>query len=79
MSGGPDPLYVRARTALLDAADALAEQLDTLVLVAPSLHAYNTCFRLPFQAYPQAPRTLAERPFPALKNVTHRLSNGGVV
>ena len=33
MSGGPDPLYVRARTALLDAADALAEQLDALVLV----------------------------------------------
>ena len=30
MSGGPDPLYVRARTALLDAADALAEQLDAL-------------------------------------------------
>ena len=33
MSGGPDPLYVRARTALLDAADAVAEQLDALVLV----------------------------------------------
>ena len=33
MSGGPDPLYVRARTALLDAADALTEQLDALVLV----------------------------------------------
>ena len=30
MSGGPDPPYVRARTALLDAADALAEQLDAL-------------------------------------------------
>ena len=27
MSGGPDPLYVRARDALLDAADALTEQL----------------------------------------------------
>ena len=25
MSGGPDPLYVRARTALLEAADALTE------------------------------------------------------
>ena len=35
MSGGPDPLYVRARTALLDAADALTEQLDAVVLVAP--------------------------------------------
>ncbi len=33
MSGAPDPLYVRARTALLDAVDALAEQLDALVLV----------------------------------------------
>ena len=33
MSGGPDLLYVRARTALLDAADALAEQRDALVLV----------------------------------------------
>ena len=33
MSGGPDPLYVRARTALLDAADALADQLDAVVLV----------------------------------------------
>ncbi len=33
MSGGPDPLYVRARTALLDAADALAEQFDAVVLV----------------------------------------------
>ena len=25
MSGAPDPLYVRARTALLDAAEALAD------------------------------------------------------
>ena len=33
MSGGPDPLYVRARTALLDAADALADQLGAVVLV----------------------------------------------
>ena len=33
MSGGPDPLYVRARTVLLDAADALSEQLDAFVLV----------------------------------------------
>ncbi len=32
MSGDPD-LYVRARTALLDAAEALAEQLDAVVLV----------------------------------------------
>ena len=33
MSGDPDPLYVRARTALLNAAAALAEQLDAVVLV----------------------------------------------
>ncbi len=33
MSGASDPLYVRARTALLDAAEALAEQLDAVVLV----------------------------------------------
>ena len=33
MSGGPDRLYVRARNALLDAADALSEQLDAVVLV----------------------------------------------
>ena len=33
MSGGPDPLYCRARTALLDAAEALAEQFDAVVLV----------------------------------------------
>lgn len=33
MSGGPDPLNVRARTVLLDVADALTEQLDALVLV----------------------------------------------
>ncbi|MCY3667732.1 MAG: hypothetical protein OXH81_18880 [Gemmatimonadetes bacterium] len=32
MSGAPD-LYVQARTALLDAAEALAEQLDAVVLV----------------------------------------------
>ena len=33
MSGAPDLLYVRARNALLDAAEALAEQLDAVVLV----------------------------------------------
>ena len=33
MSGAPDLLYVRARDALLDAAEALAEQLDAVVLV----------------------------------------------
>lgn len=33
MSGAPDLLYVRARAALLDVAEALAEQLDAVVLV----------------------------------------------
>ena len=33
MSGGPDPLYIRGRTVLIDAADALTEQFDALVLV----------------------------------------------
>ena len=33
MSGAPNLLYVRARAALLDAAEALAEQLDAVVLV----------------------------------------------
>lgn len=33
MPGEPDPLYVRARAALLDATDALAQQIDALVLV----------------------------------------------
>ncbi len=33
MSGAPDPLYVRARAALLDAADALAAHLHAIVLV----------------------------------------------
>ena len=33
MSGAPDLLYVRARAVLLDAAEALAEQLDAVVLV----------------------------------------------
>ena len=33
MPGEPDPLYVRARRALLDAADALEAHLDAVVLV----------------------------------------------
>ncbi len=33
MCGAPDPLYVRARRTLLDAADALAAHLDSVVLV----------------------------------------------
>ncbi|MDE0578370.1 MAG: hypothetical protein OXI29_00740 [bacterium] len=33
MSGEPDPLYVQARSALLDATDALADHLDAIVLV----------------------------------------------
>ena len=33
MPGAPDPLYVRARKALLDATEALADHLDAIVLV----------------------------------------------
>ena len=47
MSGVPDPLYVRARTALLDAAEALTEQLDAVVLVgaqAVYIHAGDADF-----------------------------------
>ncbi len=33
MPGAPDPLYVQARRVLLDATDALAAQLDAIVLV----------------------------------------------
>ena len=47
MSGGPDPLYVRVRAALLDAADALTEQLDAVVLVGAQaiyLHAGDADF-----------------------------------
>ena len=47
MSGGPDPLYVRARTVLLDVAVALTEQRDALVLVGAQaiyLHTGNTDF-----------------------------------
>ncbi len=50
MSGGPDPLYVRARKALLDAADALAEQRDAVVLVgaqAVYLHTGDADFLVP--------------------------------
>ena len=33
MSGDPDPLYVRARAALLDAAEAIPNKLEAVVLV----------------------------------------------
>ena len=45
MPGAVDPLYVRARTALLDALDALEPHLDALVLVgaqAVCLHTSDT-------------------------------------
>ena len=47
MSGAPELLYVRARATLLDAAEALAEQLDAVVLVgaqAVYLHTGDTDF-----------------------------------
>lgn len=45
MSGAPDPLYVRARCALLDALDALEPHLSAIVLVgaqAVYLHTADT-------------------------------------
>ena len=45
MSGAPDPLYVRARSTLLDALDALEPHLDAIVLVgaqAVYLHTADT-------------------------------------
>ena len=45
MSGAPNPLYVRARRALLDALDALEPHLDAIVLVgaqAVYLHTADT-------------------------------------
>ena len=42
MSGGPDPLYVRARTAHLAAAEALTDHLDAVVLLAaPAVHLHT--------------------------------------
>ena len=52
MSGDPDPLYVRARTVLLDAADALSEQLDALVLVgAQAIYLHTGRADLPVAEY----------------------------
>ena len=50
MSGGFDPLYVRARTVLLDVAVALTEQRDALVLVGAQaiyLHTGHADFAVP--------------------------------
>ena len=42
MSGAPDPLYVEARRVLLDAAEALAAHLDSIVLVgAQAIYLYT--------------------------------------
>jgi hypothetical protein len=69
MSGGPDPIYVRARTALLDAADALAEQLDAVVLVGAQaiyLHAGDADFAVAEYTtdadFCVAPADLGDRP-----------------
>ncbi len=50
MPGVPDPLYVRARRALLDAVEALAEHGDALVLVGAQaiyLHTGDTDLAVP--------------------------------
>ena len=46
MSGAPDPLYIRARTALLDAAEALTEQLNAVVLVGAQAIYIHTGMRI---------------------------------
>ena len=41
MSGGPDPLYVRARNALLDAAEALSRQHEAVLVGAQAVHIHT--------------------------------------
>ena len=69
MPGAPDPLYVRARTALLDAADALAGQLDAVVLVGAQAiyrHTGDADFAVPEYTtdadFCVAPADLSENP-----------------
>ncbi len=52
MPGAPDPLYVQARRVLLDATDALAEQLDAIVLVgAQAIYLHTGDADLPVAEY----------------------------
>ena len=53
MFGDLDPLYVRARTALLDAVDALAAHLDSIVLVGAQALYLHTGEADLFDAVPQ--------------------------
>lgn len=69
MSGTPDPLYVRARAALLDAAEALADHLPSITLVgaqAVYLHAGDADFAVAEYTtdadFSISPTTLADAP-----------------
>lgn len=69
MPGDVDPLYVRARTALLDAFDALEAHLDALVLVgAQAVYLYTSDTELAVAEYTTdadlavAPADLADSP-----------------
>lgn len=45
MPGGPDPLYVAARGALLDALEAVDAHLDAIVIVgAQAIHSFSELF-----------------------------------
>ncbi len=59
MSGAPDLLYMRARAALLDAAEALAEQLDAVVLVGAQAIYIHTGVRQGPPGDPGSPRSLS--------------------
>ena len=81
MSGGPDPMYVRARTALLDAADALAQQLDAVVLVGAQaiyLHTGEADFAVAEYTtdadFCIAPEDLSDRPLLAESLEAHGFS-----
>lgn len=81
MSGGPDPLYVRARAALLNAADALAQQLDAVVLVGAQaiyLHTGNADFAVAEYTtdadFCIAPADLRDRPLLTASLETHGFS-----
>ncbi|MBI3470419.1 MAG: hypothetical protein HY013_03575 [Candidatus Solibacter usitatus] len=52
MPGEPDPLYVAARSVLLDALDALGSQRDALILVgAQAVYLYTGAIELPIAEY----------------------------
>lgn len=88
MSGAPDPLYVRARGALLDALDALEPHLDAIVLVgAQAVYLHTSDTELAVAEYTTdadlavAPGDLADSPLIAdaltARGFTPRVHPGG--